>query len=104
MHDVGLELPLTNWFTFRVPPTTVPPDYIEAAIADTTEDIVRNHALVVWPGHAPTLAEMQPRRERRAGGRVKSGALCGTDVCPSAGRTSARPTPYNGPMAHAALD
>jgi hypothetical protein len=66
MHGVGLDMPLTNWFKFRVPSPTVPPDYIEASIADTTDDVVRNHALVVWPGHAPTLAEVQPRRERRA--------------------------------------
>ncbi|WP_018620139.1 B12-binding domain-containing radical SAM protein [Spirosoma luteum] len=72
MHDVALDLPLSNWFAFQVPPTTVPPDYIEAAIADTTEDAVRNHALVVWPGHAPTLAEMQPRWERRVAQRVRS--------------------------------
>ena len=72
MHGVGLDMPLTNWFSFRVPPTTVPPDFIETAIADTADELVRSHALLVWPGHAPTLAELQPRRERRAGQRAKA--------------------------------
>ncbi|QMW05501.1 B12-binding domain-containing radical SAM protein [Spirosoma foliorum] len=70
MHGVGLELPLANWFTFRVPTTTIPRKYIERAIADTSEDSVRTHALLVWPGHAPTLTVVQPRRGRQASQRV----------------------------------
>jgi hypothetical protein len=64
MHGVGLDMPLARWFTFRVPTTTIPPRYIENAIADTSDDQVRNTALVVWPGHAPTLTVVEPELPR----------------------------------------
>jgi hypothetical protein len=64
MHGVGLDMPLAKWFTFRVPTTTIPPHYIERAIADTSDDQVRSNALVVWPGHAPTLTVVEPEPPR----------------------------------------
>ena len=55
MHGVGLNFPLKDWFPFKTPPTSIPRAYIERAIAGADLPKPRANALLVWPGHAPTL-------------------------------------------------
>ncbi|WP_227699213.1 B12-binding domain-containing radical SAM protein [Spirosoma radiotolerans] len=55
MHDVGFDLPLQKWFTFKVPTTSIPPRYIEKAISQNPEKDPRPNAFVIWPGHLPSL-------------------------------------------------
>lgn len=55
MHGVCFEFPHQKWFDFAVPPTTIPPRYIEKAIRQRTDDQQRPNALVVWPGGLPTM-------------------------------------------------
>ncbi|MBO0947363.1 B12-binding domain-containing radical SAM protein [Fibrella forsythiae] len=55
MHGIGLDFPLKKWFTFTVPPTSIPRAYIERAIAEPEVAKPRANALIVWPGHAPSL-------------------------------------------------
>jgi hypothetical protein len=55
MHGVCFEFPHQKWFDFKVPPTTIPPRYIEKAIRQRTDEQQRPNALVVWPGGLPTM-------------------------------------------------
>ncbi len=55
MHGVGFELPLKKWFDFKVPPTSIPPAYIERSIGEVPPAETRAHALVVWLGGVPEL-------------------------------------------------
>lgn len=47
MHEVGLEMPLSDWFDFKTPRTTVKANYIANAIADVSEKMPRPNAIVV---------------------------------------------------------
>ncbi|WP_461128776.1 B12-binding domain-containing radical SAM protein [Spirosoma aerophilum] len=55
MHDVGFDLPLQSWFTFKIPVTTIPPRYIEKAISQHPDAESRGNALVIWLGNLPTI-------------------------------------------------
>ncbi|SOD81539.1 B12-binding domain-containing radical SAM protein [Spirosoma fluviale] len=65
MHDVGFDLPLQKWFSFKVPVTSIPPRYIEKAISQQLDKEPRPNALVIWPGNVPTMEifELQQGRE-----------------------------------------
>ncbi len=55
MHGVCFEFPHQKWFDFTVPPTSIPPRYIEKAIRQRTNEQQRPNALVVWLGGLPTM-------------------------------------------------
>ena len=55
MHGVCFDFAHQKWFDFTVPPTTVPPRYIEKAIKQRTTDHQRPNAFVVWLGGLPTM-------------------------------------------------
>ncbi len=56
MHGIGFELPLQQWFDFKVPRTLVPKNYIERAIdfADPIE--LKAHSKLVFLGKAPEIS------------------------------------------------
>lgn len=53
MHHLGLDEPLHKWFDFKVPKTTIAPDYIEKAL--NSDEIVsfKGTAKIVWLGNTP---------------------------------------------------
>jgi radical SAM superfamily enzyme YgiQ (UPF0313 family) len=56
MHGIGFELPLKDWFDFKIPRTKIAPNYIENAL---TEDVVyslKPTAKIVYLGGLPTVA------------------------------------------------
>ena len=55
MHGVCLDFPLSEWFDFKVPATSIPPRYIAKSLKDTTDQNIRTNALVMWLGSAPEL-------------------------------------------------
>jgi hypothetical protein len=65
MHGIGLDFPLKKWFSFPVPPTSIPRTYIERAIAESDVPKPRPNALLVWPGHAPSLDRVQMKQGKR---------------------------------------
>lgn len=69
MHGVCFDFPLQKWFDVKVPPTTIPPRYIEKAIQQRPDDHRRPNALIVWLGGLPNLevfeVETQNRGRRR---------------------------------------
>ncbi len=58
MHGTCFELPLQKWFEFKIPKTSVPPDYILNAIS-VPEINVTNHYKAIWLGVMPTTTIIQ---------------------------------------------
>ena len=55
MHNLCLDDPLYKWFEFKVPRTSVPPDYIEKALLDDASASAKPTAKVVFIGREPAL-------------------------------------------------
>jgi hypothetical protein len=56
MHGIGFELPLKDWFDFKIPRTKIAPNYIENAL---TEDVVyslKPTAKIIYLGGLPTVS------------------------------------------------
>ena len=58
MHGACFEMPLQKWFDFKVPKTTIAPDYILKAV-ETPELISNNHAKTIWLGVMPSVHIVQ---------------------------------------------
>jgi hypothetical protein len=52
MHGACLDFPLQKWFDFKVPKTTVPPNYIRTAIEEV-EYTTGTNSKMVWLGRLP---------------------------------------------------
>ncbi len=55
MQGIGFELPLQEWFEFKVPRTKVPKNYIEMAVSEEDDYITRPSSKVVWLGKKPLV-------------------------------------------------
>lgn len=57
MHGIGFEFPLQDWFDFRIPRTTVPPNFIYKAITNNEGRMPKPDQKVVWLGMQPYLVQ-----------------------------------------------
>ncbi|TAF77894.1 MAG: radical SAM protein [Bacteroidetes bacterium] len=48
MHGIGSDLPLQNWFDFKIPKTKINPNYIENAIASEPYAIQKPTTKIIW--------------------------------------------------------
>jgi hypothetical protein len=64
MQGAGFDLPLKDWFDFKVPRTTVAPDFIQKALQDTTERQPKPGHLVIWMGSIPEI-HLPPAKKKR---------------------------------------
>ena len=55
MHGTCFDYPLQKWFDFKVPKTTVPPDYIINALSEEVYITSKPTAKIVWLGNKPSL-------------------------------------------------
>ena len=55
MHGICFELPLQDWFDFKIPKTTIAPDYIEQALEEQISTKLKANARVVWLGNLPEV-------------------------------------------------
>lgn len=55
MHGIGFELPLQDWFDFKIPKTTVKRDYIQNCIQNYTNFNIKPTAKIIWLGGTPKL-------------------------------------------------
>jgi hypothetical protein len=55
MHNLCLDDPLNKWFDFKVPRTTVAPDYITKALDDDEGLAFKPNAKIVWLGKTPAV-------------------------------------------------
>ena len=54
MHHIGLEEPLHKWFDFKVPKTSVDPQFIEKALNDDELPVAKPNSKIVWLGKKPS--------------------------------------------------
>lgn len=53
MHGIGFDFPLQDWFSFKIPQTTIPPNFISRAISSTSNNAISPNAHLVWMGNIP---------------------------------------------------
>ena len=63
MHGICFEMPLQDWFDFKIPKTTIAPDYIEQALEEHISTKLKANARVVWLGNLPEVS-MQTKSKR----------------------------------------
>ena len=56
MHGIGFEIPVHEWFEFKVPRTKIPNNFIETAIETEEFAFTPPNSKVVWIGAQPQLA------------------------------------------------
>lgn len=55
MHGICFEYPLQEWFDFKIPRTKVPKNYIENALLEDEELMLKPTSKVVWLGKKPLV-------------------------------------------------
>ncbi len=55
MHGICFEYPLQEWFDFKIPRTKVPKNYIENALLEDDEPMLKPTSKVVWLGKKPLV-------------------------------------------------
>ncbi|MEO6732754.1 MAG: B12-binding domain-containing radical SAM protein [Ferruginibacter sp.] len=55
MHGACFDYPLQKWFDFKVPKTSVPPDYIQQVLLTQELSPLKPTAKVIWLGKPPTV-------------------------------------------------
>uniref|UniRef100_UPI0040482031 B12-binding domain-containing radical SAM protein n=1 Tax=Algoriphagus sp. TaxID=1872435 RepID=UPI0040482031 len=59
MQGVGLELPLKNWFDFKVPPTSIPKSFIQQQLQEYPPKKVKDQQKICWLGTSPQLEDLE---------------------------------------------
>jgi hypothetical protein len=59
MQGVGLDLPLKNWFDFKIPPTSIPRNYIAQQLEELSSKPIKDHHRICWLGSTPQLDELE---------------------------------------------
>jgi len=57
MHGIGFDIPIQEWFDFKVPGTTIDPDFINDSLATETILNTKPTAKIVWLGNTPLVSE-----------------------------------------------
>ena len=55
MHGIGLDLPINEWFDFKVPNTKIEPNFIENCLQETHSFSTKTNAKIVWIGVVPEI-------------------------------------------------
>ncbi len=63
MHGIGFEEPLQFWFDFKIPKTTIAPNYIEKCIENEGITFYQAHHKLYWLGAKPSL---MPNRDTKS--------------------------------------
>ena len=65
MHEIGFELPLQDWFDFKVPRTTILPKYIRQSISDQEYVSEKPNAKIVWLGGFPSIRYYSKKKKNQ---------------------------------------
>lgn len=59
MHGVGFEIPLKEWFDFKIPATTISKNFIDTAIKKSNSIELKDHHRIIWIGTQPELVPLE---------------------------------------------
>lgn len=57
MHGIGFELPLQDWFDFKIPRTTIAPNFIHNCLETDMLFNIKPNAKILWLGTKPLVTE-----------------------------------------------
>jgi len=63
MHGMCFDYPLSEWFDFRVPATTVPPNFIEDKLEEEVE--LKSNKQLLWLGKEPLINPYQKKKGKK---------------------------------------
>jgi hypothetical protein len=63
MHGIGFDLPLQDWFYFKIPKTTIQKDFIYGCLENETLFNIKPTAKIVWLGTKPLLTEFSKTKK-----------------------------------------
>ena len=66
MHGICFEFPLQDWFDFKVPKTTVAPDYIQQSIDEQAYEPASPSAKIVWLGGVPSIRTYTKKKKNNS--------------------------------------
>jgi hypothetical protein len=66
MHGICFDFPLQDWFDFKVPRTTVVPDYIRKAIDEQAYEPTSPNAKIVWLGGVPSIRSYTKKKKNNS--------------------------------------
>jgi radical SAM superfamily enzyme YgiQ (UPF0313 family) len=55
MHGIGFDSPLQDWFEFKIPRTKIQKNYIENALSEDDDFMVKPSSKIVWLGKKPAM-------------------------------------------------
>jgi hypothetical protein len=55
MHGIGFNLSTKDWFDFKTPKATIPPNYIETCIQNKNQFYTKPSAQIIWLGTMPEI-------------------------------------------------
>ena len=64
MHGICFDFPLQDWFDFKVPRTTIAPDFIRKAIDDQDYEPASPNQKIVWLGWKCRASQLQQKEEK----------------------------------------
>jgi len=53
MHGIGFDLPIKEWFNFKIPKTTISPNFIQKCLEPQNQFYTKPNAKIVWLGTIP---------------------------------------------------
>jgi hypothetical protein len=65
MNGTGFDLPLNNWFGFKVPRTSILPDYIQQTIEIQGYEAVKRDTKIVWLGGIPAIRYITRKKKNQ---------------------------------------
>jgi hypothetical protein len=65
MHGICFDFPLQDWFDFKVPRTTLAPDFIRKAIDDQAYEPASPNHKIVWLGGVPSIRTFSKKKKNQ---------------------------------------
>ena len=66
MQGIGFDLPPQEWFEFKVPRTKISKNYIEMAVSEEEDNMVRPSSKIVWLGKKPSVVYSNSKKGESA--------------------------------------
>ncbi|MDO9275833.1 MAG: B12-binding domain-containing radical SAM protein [Lutibacter sp.] len=66
MHGVGFELPLQDWFDFKIPKTGIKNDFMQKCLETEPYFMVKHSSKIIWLGGTPLVSELTKSKKGKS--------------------------------------